>query len=435
MPRTLIRSFVAIFAAAQMLSASATSSEAVQTRVTDPSYSALFQEVWRTVNENFYDPNFHGMNWRAIGDRYRRQVASIRDDAAFSHLANTMLGGLHVSHLFLNPPSRDQSLGVGIGVTTETLGEDLVVIEVAPLSDAQRQGVRVGDRILSPRRALYGPLGDTTTLEVRGCDGAQRTLTVRHEESSWPPQHPAFEWRQIAVRPGETVGYIHIDRFDDGAAELADRALDELKTTQGIIIDVRGGGGGNLSSLRLISYFSGPSKRAVALLARPYLAALGHPVTRTDIDGLSATRGAYTNAAIFQAIRDGHGAALYATEDMGPRRYQGSVVVVMGNRTGSAGEGFAAAMREYAGAKLVGRPTMGYVLSSDRFTLSGGWVLTIPVDGIWGPDGRDLGDVPTQPDVLVPRTAADLCLANDPDLARAMDVLDAQLSSRPTPAR
>jgi len=192
---------------------------------------------------------------------------------------------------------------------------------------------------------------------------------------------------------------------------------------------VRAGGGGNLSSLRLVSYFAGPSKPAVALLAQPYLKALGRPVAKADIDRLPPTRGAYTNAAIFSAIKQGKGAAIYFTDDVGPKRYKGKVVVVMGKDTGSAGEGFAAEMRMLAHATLIGRPTAGYLLSSDRFPLANGWTLTIPVDGVWAPDGSDFRDKPTLPDVTVTRTAADLCRADDRDLARAQEVLLSELES------
>ena len=27
----------------------------------------VFEEVWRTVHEHFYDPTFHGLDWMAVG--------------------------------------------------------------------------------------------------------------------------------------------------------------------------------------------------------------------------------------------------------------------------------------------------------------------------------------------------------------------------------
>jgi carboxyl-terminal processing protease len=233
------------------------------------------------------------------------------------------------------------------------------VVEVAPLSDAQRQGLRVGDRIAGPAAALLAPLGAATSLQVLGCNGARRTLSIRHEQANWPPPHPAFEWRTLNAAPGFRLGYIRADRFDDGDAELADQALAELKDTDGVVIDIRRNSGGNISAMRLASYFSGDSKRALALLARPYLQALGRPVTKADLDKLPAVHGAYTDAAIFAAVQAGRGAAVYATDDLGAKRYRGKVVVVMGKETASAAEGFAWMMKAHTAATLIGRPTAG----------------------------------------------------------------------------
>lgn len=396
-----------------------------------PGYDVLLDEVWTTVDGNFYDPSFHGQDWRAIGERYRARLPAVTDDAGFARLANAMLGELKASHLFLNPPAANAVRGgVGIGAMVEKIDGQQVVVEVVPLTDAQRQGLRVGERIANPT-AISGPLGSDAELQIVGCDGSHRTVRVRRERALWPPQHPGFEWRTVGISPTVKIGYIRIDRFDDGAAELADQAMEELKDTQGMVIDVRRNSGGNLSALRLASYFSGDSRPAVALLARPYLAALGRRVTAADIGALLPTRGAYTNPAIFAAITAGKGAALYYSEDMGERRYRGKAVVVTSGETGSAGEGFAVLMRELAGATLVGRPTAGYLLSSDVFPLSAGWRLTVPVDGLWAADGRDYGDKVVSPDITVPRTAADVCRADDPDLTRAAEVMQAALAKAP----
>ncbi|HWE45927.1 MAG TPA: S41 family peptidase [Caulobacteraceae bacterium] len=390
-------------------------------------YPALFDEMWRDVDQNFYDPTFNGHDWKAIGARYRAELSTVKTDRDFSRLAYAMLDELHVSHLFLTQPERDRAVGgAGLGARIETIGKDHVVIDVPPMTDAQRKGLRVGDRILTPDAAVRGPLGSVADVRVRGCDGRDRSLRIRREGALWPPTHPGFWWRRIDVRPGVSYGYIRIDRFDDGAAELADEAMAEFKDTQAIVIDIRENSGGDISSLRLVSYFEDGSQPVVALLARPYLQALGRPVTKSDIDKLPVTRGAYTDAAVFRAVREGRGSAVFATEDIGAKRYRGKVAVVMGNETGSAGEGFAAVMKTLAHATEVGRPTAGYLLSSDRIDLPGGWTLTYPAQGVWAPDGTDFKDTPVQPDVLVPRTAADVCRADDPDLTKAIEVLEAR---------
>ena len=50
-------------------------------------------------------------------------------------------------------------------------------------------------------------------------------------------------------------------------------------------------------------------------------------------------------------------------------------------------------------------------------------MLTLPVQGVWGPDGLDFGDKAVTPHEILPRPAADLCSGRDRDLERAMEIL------------
>lgn len=42
-------------------------------------YPLLFDAVWQTVNESFYDPRFVGVDWKAVGRRYRPRVEAVHD--------------------------------------------------------------------------------------------------------------------------------------------------------------------------------------------------------------------------------------------------------------------------------------------------------------------------------------------------------------------
>lgn len=389
-------------------------------------YPVLFDAVWKTVDESFYDPTFGGRDWKAIGARYRARLGSVHDDKAFRALADGMLGELKVSHLYLVPPQTSQASGAGIGANTLEIGDLRTVIEVAPLSDAWRKGIRPGDVLTGPPEALRGPLGSTASVAVKGCDGKARTLQVRRESAFWPPARPAFSWTTIATRAGVRFGYMRIDRFDDGAAEMADQAMADLGKTQGIVIDVRHNSGGNVSAMRLGSYFT-PDREmpVVALFAQPWLKALGRPVTAADVAAAPKIVGVYTTEGVMQAVGEHQGAAVFYTEALGAKRYAGPVVVLIGEDTGSAAEGFAWLMKLETKARLIGRPTAGALLSSDKFELPGGWTLTVPVQGLWGADGQDYRDKAVPPHELIPQARADLCAGRDPELERAMDLLGA----------
>src|SRR5687768_5974646 len=185
-----------------------------------PSYHELFNLVWQTINVNFYDPSFGGVDWKRVRQKYSPEVAKVKDDRSFGDLASRMMGELKASHLYLSP---GQARRVGIGIRTSRLENQIVVTQVAVGSDAQRQNVRVGDVLLDPRQ-LSGPIGTFATVRVQGCDGKSRTLNVRRENAWWPPEHPSLRWHLIE-QAGEQasrrrIGYIKAGRFDDDAAPL-----------------------------------------------------------------------------------------------------------------------------------------------------------------------------------------------------------------------
>jgi carboxyl-terminal processing protease len=389
-----------------------------------PDYLKIFDAVWRTTDENFYDPAFHGVDWSVARARYRPQVAAVHNDAAFEALIDRMLAELKVSHAYIVAPSQSSARQPGVGADFLTMDAAPVVREVAPLSDARRQGLRIGDRLIGPLAAVNGPKGTAATLQVEGCDGRGRTLSVRRESRSFPRTAPGWSWSSLSPAAGVSLGYLRTDRFDDGDAALADRAMAALKDTNGLIIDLRANSGGNTSALRLASYFTPAGEApAIALFARPYLKALGREPNAGDVARGPKVVGVYTDEAVFKAVNDHQGQAVFYTEDLGARRYAKPVVVLIGEDTGSAGEGFAWAMRLAGSARFVGRRTAGALLSGESFDVSEGWRLTIPVQGLWGPQGQDFADKAISPDVPIRWTRAEVCQGRDPDLEAAIGML------------
>ncbi|HWA90023.1 MAG TPA: S41 family peptidase [Rhizomicrobium sp.] len=385
-------------------------------------YPALFDKVWSTVDENFYDPGFNGADWKVIGERYRARVAGVKTDKEFAALASAMLKEIGTSHLYLVPPRASSAAAVGVGMQFTAIAGQDILTDIAPLSDAHAQGLLLGARLVSPKDALYGALGTTARARFEDCEGRTRAVALRRIAAYWPPPHPGFEWWTTKVAQGKGIGYLRIDRFDDGAAALADRAMDELKDTAALIVDVRENSGGNASGLRLQSYFAPGEAPAFALFARPFLAALGHKVGKDDVAKVAKVAGAYTDKDIFAAVSANNGAVTFWSEDVGAKRYIKPVVVLIGPDTGSAGEGFAWMMR-LPQVKLVGRRTAGALLSGEEFDLPDGWSLTVPVQGIWSADGVDYRDRALDPDIAVAWARKDVCTGRDPDIEAALAML------------
>ena len=44
----------------------------------------IFDEVWQTVNDNFFDPKFNGVNWVAVGEKYKPQAITAKSKKEFT---------------------------------------------------------------------------------------------------------------------------------------------------------------------------------------------------------------------------------------------------------------------------------------------------------------------------------------------------------------
>ena len=68
----------------------------------------IFDQVWNTVNEHFYDPNFNGTNWDEKREEYKPQIENCKNTDTLFTLLNKMLFELNSSHC-------------GVGLTSELI--------------------------------------------------------------------------------------------------------------------------------------------------------------------------------------------------------------------------------------------------------------------------------------------------------------------------
>ncbi len=390
-----------------------------QTAADKRPYSEVFQAVWETVNERFYDPSFTGVDWKAVGERYRPLAGRAGNDAEFLASMQKMLKELPVSHLHISMPRGRGS--VGTGIRTHDVEGRTVVVGVPEASDARAKGVKVGDTVLNPSEES-GALGSVFDMRLRGCDGRTRTVKVRRE-SHGQPERPSIRWRTFSIGEGKRIGYIKAVRFDDDVAPLVDAAMAELKNTQGIIIDVRDNSGGNMSFVRLSSYFARGEHLVAALLTRHYLQTQGVIPSSIDPGKLPKASRTYSDEAVFAAMSSNGGAVGIYSEDLGTYSYKGKVAVLINEETASAAEGFAWHMKLKTDATLIKKKTAGALLGAEYFTLAGGWRLGVPTHSGWGPDGKPVIDEPVTPHVETKWTAKDVCGGADRDMAAALMLL------------
>ncbi|MCU0304877.1 MAG: S41 family peptidase [Thermoanaerobaculales bacterium] len=229
----------------------------------------VFDEAWAALDEHFYDPDFHGVDWPAVRETYRPWALAASSEPDFADVMNLMLGELDASHMGYYPRGRgaepvgDRTGWIGVVFDPAAGGPGLLVAEVLPDSPADHAGVDIaaGERVLSVRgrtletdtnvfELLVDTIGQRVPLAVRGVDGAVRDVVVRPVAEGELEQLRYREWvrQRRALVDGWSagrLGYLHIQGMDLPSFEDFERDLFAAADgKEGLIIDVRSNGGG-----------------------------------------------------------------------------------------------------------------------------------------------------------------------------------------------
>lgn len=259
--------------------------------------------------------------------------------------------------------------GIGISVLPDPDDDNVVlVMEVYAGSPAEEAGIHPRDRILAVDGADVRDLGYAAALEkLRGTEGTRVSLkllnadagTIYEAELTRRSVHTeAVESRMLEGN----VGYLRIKTFESGtetefAAKL--QALTDAGATA-LIFDVRYNGGGALDTM-------------VAMLD-PLLPE-GTVIETKNKAGEAKT---YTSDA--------------AALDL-------PMAVITNRYSFSAAEFFAAALKDYGKAVLVGEATTGKGFAQSVIPLDDGSCLYLSTEQYYTPKGESLAGVGTTPDI------------------------------------
>jgi len=255
-----------------------------------------FETVWHTVNEKHYDSTFGGLNWKDAHDRYQSRIASSESNLEFYMLVNKMLFELNLSH-FLIVARNDLKHHLpnlfaegSIGVDVRLLGDSAVITSVKSESPAAQAGLRPGfviehidgmtikqiikesEAMLIPpfnsrnRRnritneilgRIYGP-ADTSVSIVYLDENRERheqriRRKVRGSGRVFSDALPAFFIEFKAKRLENNIGYIWFNHFAKPVDVKFIEALESMRDTPGIIIDLRGNSGGFFKTVDIIA--------------------------------------------------------------------------------------------------------------------------------------------------------------------------------------
>ena len=380
--------------------------------------AVVFDEVWLALNQRFYDPDFHGVDWRAQRERYRPWALQASHPRDFGDMVNLMLGELNASHMgyFRNFGGDGETTGyLGAFFDPAAGGPGLLVEEVLRGSPATRVDVdlEAGDRLLAvdgeeidPQTNIYRLFVDTVgrpvRLAIQEPDGSRRTALatpVNNQEirrlryRQWTEERGALTEKYSGGR----LGYLHIQAMNMDSFEEFERNLYAAgHGKEGLIIDVRSNGGGWTTDYLMAALNVRRHARTVPRDGDPEVNAYPQPrlpvAAWTRPAAALADEESYSNAEIFSWA--------FQSLDRGP---------------------------------LIGNPTFGAVISTGGTRVLDGGFVRLPFRG-WFVAGSDINmeKQGAVPDVIVPRPPnQDTSAEEDDQLARAVQELLEGLESDP----
>jgi carboxyl-terminal processing protease len=186
------------------------------------------------------------------------------------------------------------------------------------------------------------------------------------------------------------IGYINISQFTPNTADLMSQAATDLKSKGAtkIILDLRNNPGGYLTAgVSVASQFLPSGKTVVSERAG------GQPIS-----------------------------TLYANS--GGQLIGMPTIVLVNDGSASASEIVSSALHDNNVAKLVGEQTFGKGSVQTIKSLPGGAELKVTIAHWYTPDGININKQGIAPDYVVPLTVADFNAGQDPQLQKAIDLLN-----------
>ncbi|MGZ5885086.1 MAG: S41 family peptidase [Burkholderiaceae bacterium] len=386
---------------------------------------AMLKEVSDDVNKNYFDPTLHGLDWNSLVQKARTNIDNAHDmEDAIAQIAS-LLQLLHDSHTSFIPPQHENT--VDYGWRFKIIGSRTYITDVHAGSDAEKQGVHVGDEVLAingfkvnresapllhSAMETYLPLS-SVDVKLRDREGHVRDLrlltSVKERPavagmSAWSPFEMRIKaqdaWDNIraeAVELSPDLMAIRVPAFFQTGHDV-DALFAKARNHKKLIIDLRGCRGGRVTSVHVY---------------------LEHLFNHDVSIGKLVERGKVTPQTIKGNAKNA---------------FTGDLVVLVDSETASGGEIFSRVVQLEKRGTILGDHTSGLTMASISIAHHAGmhpvyfFGTSVTIADTVMEDGKSLEHIGVSPDQTFLPSAADLVAHRDHVLSFAASLLGVNLT-------
>ncbi|MBQ9432056.1 MAG: PD40 domain-containing protein [Kiritimatiellae bacterium] len=384
-----------------------------------------FRTAWGRLRDGFYDPNFHGADWQAVRNKYLAAARNATSHSVFSRTMDMMLGELDASHLAFRTNSDSERLWIpktadtgwtsvtahlGLRFDSEWRGDGWKISQIIKGGPAEEASYdfAVGDVITDIDGVAVHP-GDDPCIALNGPLNREMVVTVCRngdKKSATRARVKSASYIKIRKLVGDmklkdnrdyvhgksngALGYLHIDSMDmPSFYQFQQEVFSEGYGRKGLIIDVRGNGGGSTAD------------KVLAIIC-----------------GIYQTH--------FYNRNLGPGYYMYR---WGKPVWHKPILVMCDEDSASNAEIFTHAVKSLKRGRVVGRTTGGNVISTYGNDLLDLGFMREPHIGCFTPEGIDMEFHGAVPDIEVINSPADLVQGKDTQLDTAIKALQEDVES------
>ncbi|MBI4087420.1 MAG: S41 family peptidase [Candidatus Liptonbacteria bacterium] len=347
--------------------------------------------------------------WKLVNDQYLRNK-DVKDQDKVYGAVSGLVGSLKDPYSQFLPPSDSKKFQEDVQGNFGGIGAELgikkdALVVIAPLKDtpASKVGLLAGDQIVKINAtSTEGMMIEEAVRLIRGPVGTEVGLTIFREGWEKPKDLtitratimiPTLDAKTIST-PAGNITHLELHSFNSNASFLFHREMSKAIAagSKGLVLDLRNDPGGFLQ-------------------------------VAVDLAGWFVPRG---SLVVSEKGRNDEGQDFRTVGNEALLHFP--VVVLINKGSASASEILAGALRDIQKIKLVGETSFGKGSVQQLQDLSDGSSIKITVAHWVLPSGRILDSDGLEPDVKVEMTDEDIENKRDPQLDKAVEVLQSQIA-------